>query len=100
MPIPEDLGQHYDVRPEQYWTPSYFQVDDCYLANQIATFTQLSGVAPVGRCALDIGAGIGHAMLALQRAGFDIHGIEPSPSFRSAAIERMGIAEDCGAPLG
>jgi hypothetical protein len=41
--------------------------------------------------ALDIGAGIGKGMLALGKAGLDVWGIEPSPSFRKLAVERLGI---------
>lgn len=42
--------------------------------------------------ALDIGAGIGKAMVSLSAAGFDVTGIEPSTPFRDKAIEHMGIA--------
>jgi SAM-dependent methyltransferase len=40
--------------------------------------------------ALDIGAGIGKGMRAMTAAGMDVWGIEPSASFRAAALQ-MGI---------
>lgn len=91
MPIPESLEQHYNIAPEQYWGDQHFEVAD--LSSQIDTFTRLSGMSPNSCSALDIGAGTGNAMIALGRAGFDVHGIEPSPSFRRAAIDRMGVPE-------
>jgi len=33
-------------------------------------------------------------MIALEAAGFEASGIEPSEPFRQKAIERMGISED------
>jgi ubiquinone/menaquinone biosynthesis C-methylase UbiE len=47
-----------------------------------------------GMTALDIGSGLGKAMVALTRAGFDVHGIEPSQPFRDRSIARMGIAPE------
>ena len=93
MPIPETLDQHYDMAPEDYWTDSYFHVDHDYLVGQINTFVRLSQRSPQTCSALDIGAGIGKAMVALDRAGFEVSGIEPSPSFRRWAIDRMGIPD-------
>jgi SAM-dependent methyltransferase len=91
MPIPDSLEQHYDVAPEEYWGEVPFEAGDP--STLIRTFTRLSGTRPHSCAALDIGAGVGKAMIALGRAGFDVYGIEPSPSFRRAAIERMGVPE-------
>jgi hypothetical protein len=44
--------------------------------------------------ALDIGAGLGKAMKAMERAGFDVHGIEPSATFREKCLTRTGIPAD------
>ena len=41
--------------------------------------------------ALDIGAGIGNSMIALEKAGFDVMGCEPSAPFYERAISKMGI---------
>jgi SAM-dependent methyltransferase len=94
MPVPQLLEQHYDVAPEQYWTDSYFHVEPDYMRSQIDTFVRLYGREPHGCSALDVGAGIGKAMVAFDHAGFDTFGIEPSPAFRAAAIERMGVAPE------
>ena len=95
MPVPETLGEHYDVAPEAYWTESaYFEDSANDLSETIETFSRLSQRAPKQCSALDIGSGLGKAMAALSRAGFDVSGIEPSASFRRAAIERSGIPQD------
>jgi 2-polyprenyl-3-methyl-5-hydroxy-6-metoxy-1,4-benzoquinol methylase len=41
--------------------------------------------------ALDIGAGIGKCMKALEKAGFDVYGIEPSEPFYRMAVEKTGV---------
>jgi SAM-dependent methyltransferase len=93
MPLPERLEQHYDVPPEEYWPDSYFQVDPTYAGALINRFTELTGRPAAACTALDVGAGIGKGLKALARAGFRVTGIEPSPSFYRAAIDRMGIPE-------
>lgn len=94
MPIPELVGEHYDVPPGHYWTESgYFEDPLDYFTATIETFSRLSGREPRDCSALDVGAGLGKAMVALDRAGFDVVGIEVSASFRRAAIDRTRIAE-------
>jgi SAM-dependent methyltransferase len=93
LPLPESLEAHYDLDPKAYWKADYFDPDPTYFSSEIATAKRLIGFRP-GMRALDIGSGMGKAMKALERAGFDVFGIEPSPSFRLAAIERNGIAAD------
>lgn len=92
LPIPLELGQHYDVPPTEYWHDEYFDSAAGYFADQIDTFLSLWTDGPIPR-ALDIGAGVGKAMNALERAGFDVTGIEPSSTFREAAIQN-GIPAD------
>jgi SAM-dependent methyltransferase len=89
QPVPFDLQDHYGVPPEAYWQEKYFHVSEDYFAPVIARFKRLAAFRP-GMTALDIGAGLGKAMIGLERAGFDTYGIEPSVPFRERAIERMG----------
>ena len=96
LPIPVSTDQHYDVPPQSYWKPEYFQLKENYFRPQIERFRSLwtrgsKGDAPV---ALDIGAGIGKGMLALEKADFDTYGVEPSAAFRQCAIDRMGISQE------
>jgi SAM-dependent methyltransferase len=93
LPIPRDIGEHYDTPPEDYWKPEYFEHDPRYFSDQIETFRRLwqDDGAPV---ALDIGAGIGKCMWSLAAAGFEAHGLEPSAAFRQAAIDRGGVDSD------
>ena len=44
--------------------------------------------------ALDVGSGTGRGFIALQRAGFDTWGVDPSPSFRAKALELTGAGEE------
>lgn len=93
QPIPYDLQDHYGVPPESYWKEEYFEVADDYLKLVLDRFKRLARFR-TGMTALDIGAGLGKAMVALERAGFDTYGIEPSLPFRERAITRMGLDPD------
>lgn len=95
LPIPGCVEDHYGVPPETYWTDEYFELDDNYLSTEIGCakrllLQSLPGDAKSLR-ALDIGAGIGKAMVTLGRAGFDVWGLEPSPTFHHMAIKRLGV---------
>jgi 2-polyprenyl-3-methyl-5-hydroxy-6-metoxy-1,4-benzoquinol methylase len=98
MPVPQRLEDHYGIEPEQYWTEnSYFEQDQNYFLPQLRRYQELSESIPgrqPGARALDIGGGIGKTMLAMSREGFDVYGVEASPSFYRAAIERMNISPD------
>jgi len=90
LPIPNNIGDHYKMPPESYWREGYFQADDTYFFNEISTFKKFVNFKS-GMKALDVGAGIGKAMLSLQSAGFDAYGFEPAEPFYKRAIEKMGI---------
>lgn len=96
LPLPHNLQDHYRVAPEAYWDASYFTPDAMLFASQLSSFERLSGrrIAGGSMRALDIGAGIGKCLRALQAAGFDAYGLEPSESFHAAACARSGIAEN------
>jgi 2-polyprenyl-3-methyl-5-hydroxy-6-metoxy-1,4-benzoquinol methylase len=87
MPIPESLQDHYGVPPENYWVDSYFTVDENYFRGVINWLAENKDITP-GLKALDIGAGIGKCMIALERAGFDVYGIEPSIPFYERALNK------------
>jgi SAM-dependent methyltransferase len=94
MPIPRDIGQHYDVPAESYWIRD-LTITDMYFAKQIDLFHDLWKPNGDGkRVALDIGAGVGRAMVSLEKAGFEVFGLEPSGAFRKVAIDRNGISPD------
>src|SRR3982751_2159304 len=93
QPIPVDLQDHYGIPPEEYWSNEYFQIEESYFKNEIATIKRLIHFKP-GLKALDIGAGLGKCMIALEKAGFDVYGIEPSIPFHERALSKMGIRED------
>jgi SAM-dependent methyltransferase len=93
MPVPSDIHDHYGLPPEDYWTPDKFQDTPGYFAGEIEISKRLLPFKE-GMKALDIGAGLGKAVLALQRAGFDAFGIEPSAPFREKAIEIFGIVPE------
>ena len=92
QPIPESLQDHYGMPPEDYWVESYFQIDPNYFQGVIQWLAEHMTIQP-GMKALDIGAGIGKCMIALERAGFEVYGIEPSIPFFERALSKMGISE-------
>jgi SAM-dependent methyltransferase len=89
-PIPFDVQDHYGVPPEDYWKESYFTPNPAYFAHELAIAKRLlpEQARPT---ALDIGAGLGKCMQALEHAGFEAYGLEPSVPFRQMAIQKMGI---------
>lgn len=97
LPIPGDVLAHYDKAPQDYWPPHRLEAvtatDGDQFADVIARFSDLWGGSGRPR-SLDVGAGLGLTMSALSRAGFDVRGIEPSPSFARYAIERHGVPSD------
>jgi len=90
QPIPFDLQDHYGTPPENYWKDEYFVLQPDYFSTQIDTAKQLLKRETNIR-ALDIGAGLGKAMIAMQSKGFDVYGLEPSVPFYERAISKMKI---------
>jgi len=104
--IPIDIADHYDVPPEEYWHSDYFKTDDGFLErNRVWLKRYFSDTK--GLKSLDIGAGVGKMMLALEAMGFDSYGIEPSEAFCKMAEKKNNIqheklickaVEDCTFP--
>ncbi|WP_101359944.1 class I SAM-dependent methyltransferase, partial [Raineya orbicola] len=90
QPIPFDLQDHYGTPPEEYWKEEYFVWHPTYFSSQIEEAKKLLDFKS-GMKALDIGAGLGKAMLSMQSKGFDVYGLEPSIPFYERAISKMGI---------
>jgi ubiquinone/menaquinone biosynthesis C-methylase UbiE len=90
LPIPNDIQDHYGIPPEQYWSPEIFTFQEGYFSSQISKFKEIAAFKN-GMKALDVGAGLGRSILALNNAGFDTYGFEPSEPFHKRAIEKMGI---------
>lgn len=92
QPIPFDIQDHYGA-PEDYWKPDYFEWTPKYFEEQIKT---VKNILPFekGMTALDIGAGIGKCMIALNNAGFETYGFEPSEPFYKKALSEMKINPD------
>jgi 2-polyprenyl-3-methyl-5-hydroxy-6-metoxy-1,4-benzoquinol methylase len=90
QPIPYNIQDHYGIPPEDYWTPDNFELPPGYFCDQIAKAKKFLSFQ-TGMKALDVGAGLGKAMIAMENAGFDVYGIEPSIPFYERAIRQMGI---------
>lgn len=90
QPVPDNIQDHYGVPPESYWKEEYFKVEEHHFQAQINRFKKIIPFKEKMR-ALDIGAGLGHQMIALEKAGFEVYGLEPSKTFYDRAIEKMGI---------
>ena len=93
MPIPDNINDHYGIDSNVYWPDEYFRVSDQDMVREVNTVKPLMKVQP-GMKALDIGAGIGKAIIDLQKQGFDTFGLEPSQTFFEYALTRMKIPED------
>lgn len=93
QPIPFDIQDHYGVAPENYWKPEYFLIKPEYFQGEIERLKKMKAIEP-GMKSLDIGAGLGKAMISLKNAGFDAYGFEPSEQFFQRAIDKMGIESD------
>jgi SAM-dependent methyltransferase len=92
QPVPPRLSDHYGVPPEEYWHEHALGVEAPTVTAAIEIAQQLLG-SRSGMTALDVGAGVGQTMAALNRAGFDAYGIEPSESFwRRLDQERVKLA--------
>ncbi len=90
QPVPFNLQDHYGVPPEDYWKPNYFTIDENYFKPELERLKKLLDLKP-GMRSLDIGAGLGKAMIALEKEGFDVYGFEPSQQFYERAISKMNI---------
>jgi ubiquinone/menaquinone biosynthesis C-methylase UbiE len=90
LPIPSNIQDHYGVPPEDYWQEEYFTLDPEYFSEELSIADKLLPFEK-GMKALDIGAGLGKCMIALENAGFEAYGFEPSVPFRERAISKMGI---------
>jgi len=93
LPIPQTIQDHYNTPPESYWGEDYFNVDENYFSNEINIVRDLLSFTP-GMISLDIGAGLGKCMLAMEKVGFNSYGIEPSILFYNRAISKMGISKE------
>jgi SAM-dependent methyltransferase len=93
MPLPHAIEDLYGVAPAEYWPAEYFQAAPGYLDGQCTIALELLG-GREGLTALDVGAGIGKGVLAMERHGFRAVGLEPSPEFCRWALERMGLRAD------
>jgi 2-polyprenyl-3-methyl-5-hydroxy-6-metoxy-1,4-benzoquinol methylase len=89
QPVPRKLSDHYGLPADDYWAPDAFARDESYLSDEIETAKRLLSFRP-GMSALDIGAGLGKAMLSLSAAGFEAWGIEPSQPFYRRAVQNVG----------
>jgi SAM-dependent methyltransferase len=100
-PVPGTLEQHYELPPEEYWRDAQLAANDAGHGIPTDVFRRLWPGKARPR-ALDIGAGLGQTMAALDRDGFEAFGFEPSAPFRDRAIERgidperlkLGAVED------
>jgi len=90
QPIPFTLQDHYGIPPAEYWVDFKQDIgNDCF-KEELRQVRMLLPFVPGAR-ALDVGAGYGGIMVALQKAGFDAYGIEPSEPFYTWAIEKLKL---------
>jgi ubiquinone/menaquinone biosynthesis C-methylase UbiE len=93
QPVPRSIDDHYGIDPKTYWLEEYFEIDDNCFKSEIEGLKTLMHIE-VGMKGLDVGAGIGKAMISLEKAGLDMYGVEPSEPFYNMAIQKMGISKE------
>ncbi len=91
MPIPKDISQHYGLLPEAYWTAEALDTDIKSFYPLIDKFIELYKRDNKGLRALDIGAGLGKFMKALESRSITAYGLEPSEQFYDRAINVTGV---------
>jgi SAM-dependent methyltransferase len=93
MPVPVEIDSHYGISPAAYWGEADLASANGYFADQIDQFRRLYPRSE-RLTALDIGAGVGKAMISLEAAGFAAYGLEPSANFHDYAISQTGIVPE------
>jgi SAM-dependent methyltransferase len=95
LPIPASLEDHYDIDPQKYWEPVYFNYDPTYFQLPARTASSLLGVPADNHPwrSLDIGCGLGKAIRTLSQEGFLAYGLEPSPRFHQQAVRFTGLSD-------
>lgn len=93
QPIPMNIQDHYGTPPEEYWKEDYFTWSKDYFKRQIDKAKVHLGERSSIK-SLDIGAGLGKAMLSMEHNGFEAYGLEPSIPFYERAISKMGIKQE------
>lgn len=91
LPVPENVQNHYNIPPSEYWTDAKKGATASDFSDQINKALRLLGNNRIDLRALDIGVGQGKSMYALSRSGFDVYGIEPSAKFREFAINTFDL---------
>ena len=94
QPNPINFNDHYGVDPGAFWPPSYFEIDEEYFKVELNELGKLMDVRSGKLKALDIGAGIGKCMIAMENSSIQSWGMEPSPTFYNMALEKMNISTD------
>ncbi|HWE46211.1 MAG TPA: class I SAM-dependent methyltransferase [Caulobacteraceae bacterium] len=90
-PVPADLSDHYGVEAVDYFSADQLNAPPGFFQTEITAARRLLGGGRLK--ALDVGAGSGNVMLALEAAGIEAWGLEPGAHFRDFAIRR-GIAPE------
>lgn len=93
IPIPLKFEDHYNIEVDNYFEKGLKDYDENSFKEEISYFKANYSVLPKLR-SLDIGAGLGKVMKAMNREGLDAYGIEPSESFHHYAVNNMEIPED------
>lgn len=93
LPIPENIQDHYGLPPEEYWNRQDFTIPKGYFSTELNNVKKLLGTLK-DKKALDVGAGLGMGMKAMEQHGMNTYGIEASIPFYERAIEKTGISKE------
>lgn len=93
MPVPSNIGELYNIPPDSYWKKDYLETDNGIFRYEIKKLSSLLNSFE-GKRVLDVGAGVGKCMRALENVGFEVYGLEPSETFYNKTITMTGISHE------
>ena len=93
LPLPKDIGLHYEVPPDSYWVNVKPRNEE-YLKHVYSNYAPYIKSTPDFKT-LDIGSGLGHMLASFKMHGISAYGVEPSLSFIQKASEIYNIPLDC-----
>jgi SAM-dependent methyltransferase len=92
IPVPQLITDHYNVEVDHYFEDGIKNTPEDYFQQELDFFNSIYKSNPSLK-GLDIGAGLGGIMRALERNGIDAYGLEPSKNFYDFAVAK-GVRSD------
>lgn len=93
LPIPIEIGQHYNILPEEYFSNNYLLKNEEGSAGIKLFLQTYAGLCPNSKV-LDVGSGMGFTIKKLLEFGCDAYGVEASVPFYNFSIEKNKVPKE------